>query len=174
MVSTPPPNAAAANTATTGYSAHRPLRAAREQRTRTPIQIASVSRAGGQTQPAAVRAPSPGARISSPDPVTAIAAAGTKAQRWGWLVIRIDSTASIAQPSAKPRSADPVMAYSPAPANTTRVRTAAAPSPVTSDPAMIRRMGPVRGWRGGAAGPPAGVGGGRVGCVVIAMTGRLP
>src|SRR3954452_18980849 len=131
MVSTPPPTAATASTATTGYSAHRPLRAATERSTRTPIQMASASRTGGQTQPAAVRAASPGARISSPSPVTAIAAAGTNAQRWGWLVILVDSTASIAQPSAKPSSAEPVTAYSPAPPNTTRVRTAAVTSPVT-------------------------------------------
>src|SRR3954451_20538154 len=65
------------------------------------------------------------------------------------------------------------MAYSPAPANTPRVRTAAATSPVTSDPAMIRRMGPVRGWRPVWDGSP-GAGDRWVERVVIAMTGRLP
>jgi hypothetical protein len=111
---------------------------------RSPIQMARASMTGGQIQPAAVRASSSGAKVSRPAPVPASVTAGTKAQRCGWLVIRADSTASIAQPSAKPRSADPVMACSRAPANTTNVRTAAATNPVTTDAAMILRMGPLR------------------------------
>ena len=37
------------------------------------------------------------------------AAAGTQAHRWGWVVRRVVSRASIAQPAAKPSSADPVI-----------------------------------------------------------------
>jgi hypothetical protein len=106
------------------------------------VQPASASSAGGHPQPAAVSQPFSGVRSSSVSPVAARPAAGTNAHRWGWLVIRIDSVASIAQPTAKPSSADPVMTGSAEPANTSRARTAAVVDPVSRDPAMMRRMGP--------------------------------
>src|SRR3954464_6657295 len=48
----------------------------------------------------------------------------------------------MAQPAAQPSRADPVMTGSAAPANTISGRTAARTAPVTSEPTMIRRMGP--------------------------------
>src|SRR4051812_20263032 len=144
MVSTAPPTAATAMTATTGYSSHRPLPAGTEGRTLTPIQTASAISSGGHTQPAVVSPPSPGAVTSSPSPVAPSAAAGTQAHGWGRDVIRADSAASMAQPAAKPSRADPVMTASGPPPNTSRGRTAARTAPVNSDPAMISRMGPRR------------------------------
>ena len=77
-------------------------------------------------------------------------AAGTNAHRWGWLVSRIDSTASMAQPAAKASRAEPVMTCSASPAKTTRVRNRAPMSPVATEPAT---MGPI-----GRPGSPAGGG----------------
>src|SRR3712207_507208 len=129
-------------TATTGYSSHRPLPDASERRTRTPIHTASASSSGGHTQPAAVSAPSPGAVPSSPAPVAPNATAGTHPHRCGWVVSREVSTASTAQPTAKPSSADPVIRPSDPLPNTTSVSTAASTRPVNSDPAMIGRRRP--------------------------------
>ena len=77
---------------------------------------------GGQIHPASVRPVLPGAKVISPRPVTAMTAAGTNAHRCGWLVSRVDSTASIAQPAAKASRAEPVMTCSGAPGNATRVK----------------------------------------------------
>src|SRR5688572_20245793 len=131
--------------------------------------MARARRPGGHTHPAEASPASPGARTKSARPVAAIPAAGTNAHRWGRSVIRIDRTASIAQPSAKPSNAVPVMTYSSAPPNTTKVRTAATTTPVTSDPAMIRRIGPR--WNTPSARLESAVLGGRwVGCMAVVMT----
>ncbi len=63
--------------------------------------------------------------------MAAITTAGTAAQRCGWLVHRVVSTASSAQPEARPSSAEPVMTGSLAPANTTRTRTRVFTTPLS-------------------------------------------
>ena len=66
--------------------------------------------------------------------MVAIAMAGTRAQRCGWVVHRVVSTASSAQPAPNPTRAAPVMTGSAPPVNTTRTRTSAAAMPASSDP----------------------------------------
>ncbi len=61
--------------------------------------------------------------------------AGTAAQRCGWSVNRVESTANIAQPSANPHSTAPVTALSCAGTNGAATRSSAATSPVANEPA---------------------------------------
>ena len=69
----------------TGYSSQR-LRPVVARRAARAIQKARTSAAGGHTQPAAVKVPLPGVTTSRATPVVAMTAAGTAAQRCGWLV----------------------------------------------------------------------------------------
>src|SRR4051794_7262020 len=77
--------------------------------------------------------------------MTARTAAGTRAHRCGWLVQRVDSRASAAQPSANPSSAVPVMTCSRAPGTANHTRTEALTAPRIREPATIQPMGPRRG-----------------------------
>ena len=63
--------------------------------------------------------------------------AGAAAQRWGWSLNRVDSTASNAQPSANPSSATPVSAFSVAGMNGAATSATAAISPAAMDRATI-------------------------------------
>src|SRR3954447_17149588 len=114
------------------------------------IHTASTSSTGGHTQPSAVITEAPGANSSRATPISARTAAGTSAHRCGWLVQRVDSSASAAQPSANPSSAVPVMTCSRAPSTANHTRTNAATAPRTREPATIQPIGPRRG--GGAPG----------------------
>ena len=160
----------------TGYSSHR-ARLVMARRVARTIQTDRASAAGGHTQPAAVSAPSPGVSASRPAPVAAITTAGTAAQRCGWLVHRVVSTASSAQPEARPSSAEPVMTGSLAPANTTRTRTRVFTSAAEHRDGHRR---PDRELVAPAGGQPAGAGGGVAGepatgvGVVVVMAVSLP
>src|SRR4051812_35188412 len=79
----------------------------------------------------------------------AMTAAGTAAQRCGWLVHRVVSIASSAQPEARPTRPAPVMTGSVAPTNTTRTRTRALTRPLTMAAAATTANGtrrPAAGW----------------------------
>ena len=74
------------------------------------IPTASASSAGGHTQPSTSCTDEPNTtRSRPPSPMNR---AGAAAQRCGWSVKRIDSTASIAQPIANPHRRAPVRALS--------------------------------------------------------------
>ena len=128
----------------TGVSIQRPTPPT-DRRIRRNIQPASGSTIGGHTQLNQVIVSYPGVYSRSAMPQTPIAAAGTAAQRWGRFVWCTVSTAMSAQPNAKASRIEPVMTLSPLPANTTRVRVAAAPRPAAMEPATMRATGPVRG-----------------------------
>ena len=138
------------------------------------IQTARTSAAGGQTQPAAVRVPLPGVTASRATPVTAMTAAGTAAQRCGWLVHRVVSIASSAQPEARPTRPAPVMTGSVAPANTTRTRRRVLTRPLSMEPATTTANGTRRPAAGAGSAATAlvrwsaGVG------VVVVMSVSLP
>ena len=108
------------------------------------VQTTSATIAGGQTQPTAVRAASPGERATSASPAVPMTTAGTAAHRWGRLVIRVEPTAIRAQPNPNPRSIDPVMTASVAPGKTTRARTRAVKAPATREPTTTPVTGRVR------------------------------
>src|SRR4051812_19697519 len=85
-------------------------------------------------------------------PVPPITMAGMRAHRRGWLVKRVVSRSSIAQPTAKATRARPVVVCSRAPGNTTSVRTAAETAPVRREARTTRNMGPVLAPSSSAAG----------------------
>ena len=123
------------NTASTGYSSHRPIRLRMWRRTRRNIQTTSPNRTGGHTQlnPACTAADP----LSETRPATAMNVAGAAAHRCGWSLNRVDSTASNAQPSANASSTTPVSTFSVAGMNGMATRTTAAISPAAMDRATI-------------------------------------
>src|ERR671912_2255279 len=123
------------NTASTGYSSHRPIRLRMWRRTRRNIQTTSPNRTGGQTQlnPACTAAdPLRDARPAAP-----MNAAGTAAHRCGWSLNRVDSAANNAHPRANANSTTPVMTFSSAGTNGAATRTTATISPAAIDAATI-------------------------------------
>src|SRR5215211_7621223 len=134
------------NTASTGYSSHRPILLRSWRRTRRNIQTTSPNRTGGHTQlnPASTAADP----LSETRPATAMNAAGAAAHRCGWSLNRVDSTASNAQPSAN--STAPVSAFSLAGMNGMATRSTAAISPAAMDKATIN---PILLLAVGCAGP---------------------
>ena len=74
------------------------------------IQITSPSSSGGHTQPNTFCTTEPVGR-SEIRPARARNTAGAAAQRCGWSLNRTDSTASKAQPKAKPSSTTPVRTF---------------------------------------------------------------
>ena len=71
-------------------------------------------------------------------------ATATPEARWGWLVLRLDSRASITHPRPNVRRTTPVMTGSAAPPNTTTASPKAAMSPVITLPATIKPICPLR------------------------------
>ena len=128
----------------TGWTSHARVRLCSARRTLRIIHTARASSAGGQIQPRSAIARSPGANASRAAPVAAIAAAGTRAQRWGWSVQRVDISASAAHPAAKASSIAAVTTCSRAPGRTTRTSVDAPTRPRAIDPATMRAMGPDR------------------------------
>ena len=95
--------------------------------------------------------------MSAATPTTAMNMAGAAAQRCGWSLNRIDSTANNAQPSAHPSRTIPVWLCSSAGASGAMTRSAAAISPAAIEPATIKpilllaaggRAGDSGGWVG--------------------------
>ena len=97
-----------------------PERRARAGRVARPSRRRGAPRSRG---PAGVRPLAPSTR------------AGAAAQRCGWSVSRVESTARIAQPIAKPHRTAPVSALSLAGTTGAATRTTAARSPATTEPA---------------------------------------
>src|SRR5918993_5521419 len=123
------------NTASTGYSSHRPILLRSWRRTRRNIQTTSPNRTGGHTQlNTACTAADP---LSEATPATPMNVAGAAAHRCGWSLNRTDSTASNAHPSANPSRTTPVTTFSLAGTNGTATRTTAAISPPAIDRATI-------------------------------------
>jgi hypothetical protein len=93
---------------------------------------------------------SPGAEASSTSPMAVITEAGTSAHRCGWLVSRVERTATMAPLAPNATRAEPVMADSVAPPSRPNVRAPAATAPAVSEVTTMRPRGPCE---GAAAGP---------------------
>ena len=95
------------------------------------------ARAGPAATPSRARSRTAADPTSRATPTTAMNTAGAAAHRCGWSVNRTDSTANIAQPSAKPSRTIPVSVCSSAGAIGAATRRAAAISPAAIEPATI-------------------------------------
>src|SRR4051795_11746885 len=139
----------------TGFSAHTLVRLCRSRRARIQTQTARTSTAGGHTQ-RSTSAEASGATGSS-TAATAMTTAGTRAQRCGWSVNRMDSTANSVHPIAKPNRTIAVAKLSSTlPAGTNGKITAAA-NPAASEasktgPTRLRRGSGVAGGTGSTLG----------------------
>src|SRR3954454_5187528 len=88
--------------------------------------VPDATNAGAQTQARVDRTGSPGENATRPTPEAARTAAGTYPHRWGRVVSRVVSQASIAQPAPNAARAAPTIVASEASGRTTNVRAATA------------------------------------------------
>src|SRR3954454_9345376 len=132
----------------TGFSAHTLVRLCSSRLARIHTQTTRSSTAGGHTQRNTPAEASGATSSNTPD--SAMPTAGATAQRCGWSVNRMDSTANSVHPSAKPNSTIAVAKLSWTLPTGRNGKITAAANPATSEASTTQ---PTRMRRGsGAAG----------------------